>query len=329
MEPNGFESSRFFWLLLLMLSAAFPVDPGHATGRPFRIGALTTSWGPTPMIAGLRDGLLELGYRETEDFEIGVRFTRGDYSTLPLAARQLVQHGVDLIFVGRAEAARAAKAATREIPIVFAAVSDPVGAGLIDRFARPGDNITGVSDLGHELGGKRLAIYRELLPEMKRVLFPYDATYPGHKVELEVYGAAARRVGVELLERPFRTEAEAELGLDQIQKGKVDGLLAPRCCLLNIPGLVLRFASQKALPTMFRQAFWVENGGLASYGPDYYASGLQAARLVDKILNGAKPAAIPAEVNTRIEFAINRKVGRALDINIPAEMWFKADRVIR
>jgi len=281
------------------------------------------------MVAGLRDGLLALGYREPRDFEIGVRFTKGDDTALPVAARQLVHYGVDLLFVGRADSAKAAKAVTSRIPIVFAAVSDPVGAGLVQSFAHPGGNITGVSDIGHDLGPKRLETFKEILPHLQRVLFPYDATDPDHLVEVQVYRAAAQRSGIELVERPLRSEMNAKSTLGRIEVGKVDGLLTPRCCVLNIPGLILEVAHQKALPTMFGQAFWVQSGALASYGPDYYASGVQAARLVDKILKGAKPAEIPVEVNPRIEFAINRKVAKALGLTIAPEVWFKADKVIR
>lgn len=117
--------------------------------------------------------------------------------------------------------------------------------------------------------------------------------------------------------------------LAQIQKDQADGLLAPRCCFLNIPGFILKVASQKALPTMFRQAFWVERGALASYGPDYYASGRQAARLVDKILKGTQPADIPVEANSKIEFAINQQVAKALGLTIAPEVLFQADRIIR
>src|SRR5258708_35835482 len=115
--------------------------------QPIKIGVLTASWGPTPMTVGLRDGLLELGYRENEQFVLGVRFTQGDLTALPTAARDLIQYGVDLIFAGDDDSARAAQMATTRIPIVFTAGTDPVGLGLIQSFARPGGNITGVTGL--------------------------------------------------------------------------------------------------------------------------------------------------------------------------------------
>jgi putative ABC transport system substrate-binding protein len=273
--------------------------------------------------------LLELGYHEREDFVLGIRFTKGDNRALPGAARQLVKYGVDLIFTVNALAARAAQEATHQIPIVFSSVSDPVGLKLIQSFARPGGNLTGVSSLGIELGPKRLEVFWEMLPGLQRVLFPYDAADAEHLLELNAYRSAARRLGIALVEKPLRTEVEAETTLAEIKPGAVDGILAPRCCSLNIPGFILETASQKRLPTMFEQAFWVEQGALASYGPDYYSSGKQAARLVVKIIKGEQPADIPVEVNSKIEFAINRKVAKALGLTIAPEVLFQADRLIR
>src|SRR5262249_43472244 len=143
--------------------------------RPFQIGALTDSWGPTPQVVGLRDGLLALGYREPEQFVIGVRFTQGDVAALSAAARELVQLGADLLFASVARPTKAAQMATNRIPIVFAGWVDPLGAGLIQSFARPGGNITGVTNLSLELGPKRLQVFQDLIPGLKRVLFPYDA----------------------------------------------------------------------------------------------------------------------------------------------------------
>ena len=143
--------------------------------RPFRIGTLTPLWGPMPMIVGMRGGLLKLGYREDVDFVLGVRFTQGDNNALRAAAHELVQDGVGLLFVDNDAAARAAQQATTEIPIVFGGVADPIGMGLVQSFARPGGNITGVTDMELHLGPKRLQMFKEMIPHLQRVWFPYDA----------------------------------------------------------------------------------------------------------------------------------------------------------
>jgi ABC-type uncharacterized transport system substrate-binding protein len=174
-----------------LIGEASPAEPA----RPFRIGALTESWGPTPGIVGLRDGLLALGYHEHEQFEIGVRFTRGDLNALPAAARQLVQYGVDLIFASADASAKAAQRTTTQIPIVFTGLSNPVELGLVESFARPGGNITGVVDLRRELNAKRLELFQQLIPGLKRVLFLYDANDVFSKAAAGIYRHAGREAG--------------------------------------------------------------------------------------------------------------------------------------
>jgi putative tryptophan/tyrosine transport system substrate-binding protein len=298
--------------------------------RPFQIGALTTSWGPTPSIAGLRDGLVALGYREDVQFVMGVRFTQGDLAALPTAARELVQAGADVLIADSDNAAKAAQMATTRIPIVFMYVADPVGLGLIESFAQPGGNITGVTNLELELGPKRLEVFQQLVPGLKRVLFPYAAHHTSAAAAARVNREAARRLGLELVERPVHTEAEIQTLLAQMRKGEVDGLLvALHSHAWNLLGVITETASQQGIPTMFADTFMVERGGLASYGPDSYRTGRQAARLVDKILKGGKPAAIPVEMNSDIELTINLKAAKALGLTIPPAALYRAERLIR
>jgi putative ABC transport system substrate-binding protein len=326
-----------FFMQWPVLFAALLVSSGLCTGnagaeeriRPFKIGELTSSWGPTPATVGLRDGLLELGYRENEQFVIGVRFTQGDLTALPAAARELVQYGVDIIFASEDSPAKAAQLATTQIPIVFSVVSDPVGLGLIQSFARPGGNITGVSDVRLDLSPKRLEVFHDIVPRLKRVLFLYDAADADAVAGAKMYREAVHRLGIELIEKAVRTEEEAQATLAQISKSDVDGIVVPNQASLNIPGFILQAATQRGIPTMFDAAFWVERGALASYGSDYHETGRQAARLMDKILKGANPAEIPVEVNPKVEFVINLKVAKALGITIAPEVLYRADRIIR
>lgn len=318
-------------LVVLLVNSGLLTGSAGAEERtyPIKIGVLTASWGPTPTVVGLRNGLLELGYRENEQFVIGVRFTQGDLTALPAAARELVQYGVDIIVTSDDSPAKAAQMATTRIPIVFSVVSDPVGLGLIQSFARPGGNITGVADVRLELGPKRLEVFHEVVPGLKRVLFLYDAADADAVAGAKMYREAAHRLGIELVEKPVRTEEEAQATLAQVRKGEVDGILQPPSTSLNIPGFILEASSQRAIPTMFEGAFWLEQGGLASYGSDYHETGRQAARLMDKILKGANPAEIPVEVNPKVEFVINLKVAKALGLTIAPEVLYRADRIIR
>ena len=298
--------------------------------RLIKIGALTESWGPTPAIVGLRDGLQELGYRENQDFAIGVRFVQGNLAELPEAARALARQGVDLIVTsGGDHSTRAAQQATTQIPIVFLEGTDPIGAGFVKSLARPGGNITGTADLGFELVPKGLEIFRELVPSLKRVLLVYDATNDVAVSQLRAYRDATQRLGLKLVERPVRTEDEARAAISAIRKSEVDGIFSPRMLSQNIPGLILEIAPKRAIPTMFETPFYVERNGLASYGADKYALGHQAARLVDKILKGARPADIPVEQATKFELVISLKAARALGLTIPPSMLLRADRLIQ
>ena len=324
---------RSVMVVVLLVSSGLLLQGTHAAERvsPLRIGALTASWGPTPQVIGLRDGLRALGYRDHEHFFLGIRFTQGDTAVLAAAARKLVEDGAELLFVDADDAAKAAQMATTRVPIVFAGVADPIGTGLVDSFASPGGNLTGVADLGLELSPKRLELFREVIPDLRRVLYLYHATNIYSRAALKLYREAASALGMVLVEQAVRSAEEAQATLAQIQKGDVDGILAPFSLAFNLPGEILKAATQRAIPTMFsiHGRFLVEHGGLVSYGADAYASGRQAARLVEKISKGTAPTAIPVEVNSRIELVINLKVAEALGYTIAPQVLYRADRVVR
>jgi putative tryptophan/tyrosine transport system substrate-binding protein len=318
--------------IMLLLLAGGLVDASAADRRakPLLIGALTEAWGPTPALIGLRDGLVELGYRENADFVLGIRFTQGSAEELPRAARQLVERGADILVTGGGgtNEARALQQATSRVPVVFMSGSDPVGAGLVKSFARPGGNVTGVADLDVELAPKRLEIFRELVPGLKRVLFAYDAGDPFAVTQLDRYREAARRLGLALIERPVRTQPEAQRVFANVPKSEADGLLSPRFLSLNIPGFIIEAGLRQSVPTMLHASYFVEQGGLASYAANLYELGRHAARLVDRIIKGARPADIPVEQATRFELVINLKTARALGLAIPQSLLQRADRVI-
>lgn len=312
---------------LLALAASLTLGTG-APARSVRIGALTTSWGPTTQIVGLRDGLIALGYRDNQDFAIGVRFTQGDTAALPTAARELVEQGVDLLFVEGDEGTRVAMAATSRIPIVFAGGGDPVGRGFVQSITRPAGNVTGVTNQDIELSTKRMELFREMVPGLRRVLYVRDPASDYSAAELTRYREAAQRLGLVLVERAVRTPEEARTALAPARRREADGVMAPYSLSLNIPSLVVEATAKSSLPTMFGDVFFVEQGGLASYGPDLYATGRLAARLVDKILKGETPATIPVEDNSTIRFVVNRKVARALGLELSQAIIYRADRVL-
>ena len=313
-----------------LLIAAIASASSAAQPRLVKIGALTESWGPTQSIVGLRDGLQALGLRENEHFVIGVRFTQGNLAELPEAARALVQRGSDMIVTaGGDDSTKAAQLATARIPIVFMGGSDPVAAGLVKSFARPGGNITGVADLGVETAAKRLEIFHELVPGLKRVMLVYNATDSYALAALDANRNAARRLGLTLLERPVKTQDEAQAVLGAARKLEVDGLFSPSRLSLNIPGFLLEAAPQRTLPTMFHDPYFVERGGLASYSASNYQIGRQAARIVAKIMKGARPADVPVEQPTEFELVVNLKTAKALGLTVPPAIMVRANRVIQ
>jgi putative ABC transport system substrate-binding protein len=208
-------------------------------------------------------------------------------------------------------------------------VADPEGLGSIQSFARPGGNVTGVTDLELDLGPKRLQMFQEMIPTLKRVLFPYHPAEAYAVRMAKVYREAAQHLGIELIERTVQSEAEARTLLLQLRKDEVDGLLSPYTNALNIAGFIMEVEKQQAIPTMYSSAFYPERGGLTSYAPNSYETGKQAARLVDKILKGAKPAELPVEVNPQIEFAVNLKTVHALGLSIAPEVLYQANKIMR
>ena len=195
-------------------------------------------------------------------------------------------------------------------------------------IARPGGNITGVADLDSELVPKRMEMFRELIPGLKRVLVPYDETNADAVASMTVHREAARRLGLTLVERPLRGEEQARAAMMALRKGDADGIVSLRFLGSNISGFILQFAPRALMPTMFHIGFFVERGGLASYSANPYELGKQAARLLDKIVKGAKPADLPVEQPLKFEMVINLKTAKALGLTIPPALLLRADRLI-
>ena len=318
------------WLIVILalgvLSAPLTSEAQQAR-RPYRIGILHESFLPNiPQVEGLKAGLKAAGLEEGRDLTFDIRFTRGNLQALPAAATELAKAGVDLIFTALQEPTQAAKAATQTIPIVFVTVGDPVAAGIVTAVAHPGGNVTGVSSLDTELVPKRLEILKAIVPTLRRVWAVYHADDRSSIAATRKAQEVASLLKLELLARPVRTPEELVQNLKALRPG--DGLLCPPALTMNIPGLILDLHLAGRAPAVFVNAFWVQAGAVASYGSDLYAEGVQAARLVAKILRGAHPQDLPVEGANKIELAINLKTAKALRITIPREILARADRVI-
>jgi len=310
---------------LVVLASPLAADAQQAS-RPYRVGVLHTGFfEEIPSVAGLKAGLKALGLEEGRDVTLDIRFTRGKLDEAPAAAAALVKSGVDLIFAQTEQSARPVKEITRTIPVVFAEVGDPVAANLVASIPRPGGNITGISSLVTELTPKRLEILKATFPGVRRVWAVYDAD------DLSS-GAAARKaqevaavLKLDVVAQPVRTREELVSHLKTLRSG--DGLLAPPGLTLNIPGVILDLALMSRWPALFSNTFWAQAGALVSYGSDPHAEGVQAARLVARILRGERPQDLPVEGANKIELAINMKTARSMGIAIPRDILVRADRV--
>ncbi len=309
-----------------LLAAPLAAEAQQAR-RPYRIGILHGSYFPgTPSAEGLKAGLKALGLEEGRDVTFDIRFTRGKLEASPAAAAAFVKAGVDLIFTIQEPDTRTAVAATQTIPIVFTGVGDPVGAGIARTIAHPGGNVTGVSNLATELVPKRLEILKAIVPTLRRVWAVYHADDFSSVAAARKAEEVAPTLKLEVVRRPVRTSEELVRELKALRPG--DGLLPPADTALNIPGLVLDLERARRASAIFASTFWVEAGAVASYGSDEYDEGVQAARLVAKILRGAQPKDLPIEGANKIELAVNLKTAQLLGITIPREVLARANRVI-
>lgn len=311
-------------ILLLLLS----VTPGARAQAPrvFKVAILTDAMVPWHSSTnGFRDGLKDLGYVEGKSVLFEARAAQGDMSRVPEMAAELVNQKPDLLFC----VSDACRRASRQIPIVFTQVSDPVTLGLVESIARPGGNVTGIANLRAELTAKRLDLFKEAVPSLRRVLLTYDPQKTEERESVAVARGAASRLGLTLIERPIAAPLEMEPGLADLKEGGRDGILIVQAGTnLNIPGRSLEVATSNKIPTMYPAPFWTTFGALISYGPDQYHQGRQAARLADKILRGTPPREIPVELPDRIELIVNLKTAKRLGLQVPRPILLRVDRVI-
>jgi len=305
------------------------------TGKIYRIGFLgianASSW--ASYIVALRQGLLELGYEEGKNLVIEYRWAEGNFDRLPKLAAELVSLKVDLIVTHGAPGCRAAKQATTTIPIVMAAVGDPVRSGLVASLARPGGNLTGNSILEFDLALKRLELVKEAVPNASRVgLLEVPGTQVGAAAEAgarDVADAAAS-LGMRVHRYGIREPSDLAGALAAMQKERTDALIVRLDALLVAHyGEIARLAVQHRLPTLGGAKLFVDAGGLFAYGVNVDETYRRAAVYVDKILRGAKPADLPIEQPTKYVLVVNLKTAKALGLTIPQSLLLRADEVIQ
>jgi putative tryptophan/tyrosine transport system substrate-binding protein len=318
-----------------LLAVAVIVEAQQPKKVP-RIGYLSSgnSASDSTPAEGIRLALRELGYIEGQNVAIEYRYAEGKRDRYPELAAELVRLNVDIIVVaGGIGPIRAAKNATKTIPIVMTGVGiDPVEAGHVESLARPGGNVTGITLLVRELGGKRLELLKEAVPKLSRVAVLYD---PANRASLhevkELLPADARALKLTIQPWEIRAVDDFEKVFAALNKQRPDGLYVPAGGPLMRANQkrIVGFAIKSRLPSVYGSRGYVDAGGLMSYGADIADSYRRVAYFVDRILKGAKPADLPVEQPTKFEFVINQKTAKQIGVTIPPDLLARATRIIR
>jgi len=299
--------------------------------KPARLGYLTggaldpeKSW-----IASFRQGLQELGWIEGGNVVIELRASTGRVDRLARLVEGLIRSKVDVLVTGGDAATLAAKSVSGSVPIVMVTVADPVGIGLIPSLARPGGNITGLADLHGDLVPKRLEILKELVPGASQVAVLLNPANPAHALQLKALRTAAPAVSVTVLPREVSEPAGLDRVFAALKRQRPAGLivLGDRMFGANRKRIV-DLSIENRLPTVYTHRWWVESGGLVSYGANFADLYRRVATYVDRILKGAKPSDLPVEQPTKFELVINLKAAKALGLTIPPALLARADEVI-
>jgi putative ABC transport system substrate-binding protein len=277
------------------------------------------------LIAGLR----ELGYLEGKNLTIEYRWAEGKYERLPGLAAELVQMKVDVIVAATPLAVQAAQQATTTIPIVMVAVADPVGSGFVASLARPGRNITGLSNLNEDVSSKYLELLRAAVPTLSRITVLVNPSHPNHSDFLKRIQAAAKMNSVKISPAPAGTASEIDAAFAAMKQERAGALIVlPDPFFRSQARRIAELAAQHRLATMFPSREPAESGGLMSYGQNNAEHYYRAATYVDKILKGAKPGDLPVEQPTKFELVINLKTAKTIGLRIPQELLLRADKVI-
>jgi putative ABC transport system substrate-binding protein len=314
--------------IAFLVGIAVTCPPTARAQQPFRIGLLNTG-ASTFFVEPFMGKLEELGYLDGKNIVVERKFAGGNSERLREYAAELVRERVDVIVTIGTPAGFAAKQATGTIPIVFGAISDPVGVGLVTSLARPGGNATGNSLMAPELSAKRLEILRTLAPGISRFAILWDSSNPGMAERVRETEIAASQTRVLLHTVGPRNLEELEAAFAELLNQRPDALLVTTEAFTRQHlARILDFANRNKIPAMFEDSSFVEAGGLMSYGPDYREVFRTAAVFVNKILKGAKPADLPIEQPTKFQLVINLKTAKALAIEIPPTLLTMADHVI-
>ena len=320
---------RRAFVAALLGALAAPVLRAQQVRPPVQLGFLRIVASPKIYIDALEQGLRDRGYIPGRDVVIHYRFADGREGQLDGLAKELVERKVAIILVAGNQATRAARKATRTIPIVMVVANDPVASGFVTSLAHPGGNITGTTLLSSTLAGKRLELLKQVLPNVSRVAVLLNKDNPAHAVAWKetLGGAKTLRIDVQ----PFEVQGAAmfDEAFASMIKGRVEALVVLDDAMFGTEqARIAALAAKTRLPAVYAQRGYVDDGGLMSYGPNIVAAYRNAASFVDRILKGAKPGDLPIEQPTKFELVINMKTAKTLGLTIPQSLLVRADEVI-
>ncbi len=327
MDRRGFLSAVAGGLLAASLAAE-----AQQAGRVPRIGLLLlfgTPGQPNPLVDAFRGGLRDLGYVEGRNLAIEYRWAEGHNQRLTDQAAELVRQNVTLIVTPGTPATLAARNATSEIPIVMTNVGDPVGSGLVRSLAQPGGNVTGLSLLDTDLDGKRIELLKEAVPHLTRLAILWSANDPGMTLAFSRVEVAAKVLGLALQNLGVREPADFQRAFEAAASGRAEALFVTAQPFTNQHRAhILNLVTKYRLPAIYTLRPFADAGGLMAYGPSQTEQYHHAARYVDRILKGAKPADLPVEQPTKFDLTINLKTAKALGLTMPPSLLQRADQII-
>lgn len=318
---------RFIGLVLCALLVA--TTAVHAQqARVYRIGVVLYGGEYAPAVGGLRNGLKELGMEEDRHFILHVRDVRGDLKAVEAEAKSLEREKVDVIFSVTTSVTLEVRRATQKVPVVFYAGADPVEAGIVKSYAKPGGRFTGVHSRSTPLVGKRLELLKEINPEARRVLFFHNPANPIRPAPTELAREAARQLNLQLAEVPVTSVGELRARLEALRPGEVDGITYVDGMVISQEPMILEATKAKGIPIVVANRASVAKGALASYGVSAFTYGRMAAKYVQRVLQGAGPGALPVEQVDRLHLAINLGTAKNLGLKVPQTVLLRADEVI-
>ena len=311
---------------LLMTIASADAQPG----KGFRVGVILQGGPYYDVIDGLREGLRQLGLEEGKHLVLEIRDTKGDLKAVEEAARSLEREKVNLIYAIATSVTIAVKRATADIPVVFYVGSDPVSIGLVESFAKPGGRLTGVHYLTTDLTAKRLAILKDIIPKVRRVLTFYDPSNRSAQGAAKEAREEARQLGVEFVERHVASVEELQAAMRALRPGETDAyFLVSDAMTIGQAQFITETAKTKKLATMLHEESLVAKGGLASYGISYHAAGRSSAKYVQRVLAGNSPRVLPVETVSKLDLVLNLRTAREIGMTIPPSVLARADKVIK